>query len=342
MMIIPAITSLSPRNKLAITAAGALTLVAIGGSAARIDWPVLLDAVSDAPAQAFVETSAPPTAEEQQALIALTHDEGQSAVEGADAFAINAALPFSTAPVIAARPFHMTGAAPADRERALQCMTQAVYYEAGFEPAEGKRAVAQVVLNRMRHPAFAKSVCGVVYEGATQPVCQFSFTCDGSLTRAPAPRAWAEARKVATAALNGAVEASVGLATHYHADYVSPYWAPRLTKLVQHGAHIFYRWPGGWGTAAAFTGRYTGVEAIPSLSATDELLAETPLVPERAPTERRADNDIGGRLDMSKGWQLNIPSPAQTRGALASITAEQGTDTPAQAVTVASNDPIGG
>ena len=90
-----------------------------------------------------------------------------------------------------------------DHRRALLCLTQAVYYEAGFEPLAGRRAVAQVVLNRMRHPAFPKSVCGVVYQGRRSPVCQFSFVCDGSLYRAPAPAAWREAKAVAEAALGG-------------------------------------------------------------------------------------------------------------------------------------------
>lgn len=340
MMIVQSIASLSTRNKAGAAVAGALLLIAIGGSAARVDWPVLLDSVQPTDADAFVETAAPLSAEEQQALIALTADETQPAVEGRDAIAVNAALPFSATPILAARSFHMTGASAADKDRALQCMTQAVYYEAGFEPAQGKRSVAQVVLNRLRHPAFAKSVCGVVYEGAHKKVCQFSFTCDGSLARAPGERAWAEARKVAAAALNGAVEPTVGLATHYHADYVSPYWAPRLTKLVQHGAHIFYRWPGGWGMPAAFTGRYAAIETIPGLIADAPMTAE--IVMERAPSERRADNDIGGRIDVSKGWQLNIPSPAETRGALSSITAEQGDAAPPPPVAMASNDKIGG
>ena len=86
---------------------------------------------------------------------------------------------------MASRPFDLSDSDPLDRRRALLCLTQAVYYEAGFEPLEGRRAVAQVVLNRMRHPAFPKSVCGVVYQGARDPVCQFSFVCDGSLYRAP-------------------------------------------------------------------------------------------------------------------------------------------------------------
>jgi Cell Wall Hydrolase len=182
---------------------------------------------------------------------------------GEQAKLLNAALPFSAAPVEAARPFKIK-AKGEEYSRALSCLTQAVYYEAGFEPLEGRRAVAQVVLNRLRHPAFPKSVCGVVYQGAGSPVCQFTFVCDGSLYRAPEAGAWRQAAAIAHAALTGYVEKSVGEATHYHADYVAPRWAPMLSKIAQLGAHIFYRWPGAWGLRASFTGRYIGEPQDPA------------------------------------------------------------------------------
>ena len=258
---------------------------------------------------------------------------------------INASIPFSSAPVTAARPFDLSGSDPLDRRRALLCMTQAVYYEAGFEPLEGRRAVAQVVINRMRHPAFPKSVCGVVYQGARAPVCQFSFTCDGSLYRRPALGAWKEAERVAQAALDGFVERTVGAATHYHADYVAPYWAPRLAKVSQVGAHIFYRWPGAWGSSAAFTGRYIGEPADPlslrpplrqavltdgSLVPVDEAAMAGPPVP-------RAENDVGGLLDTSKGWTLNIPMPSEAGSATKSVAEKQtkSAEPPAGPVTLA-------
>ena len=178
-----------------------------------------------------------------------------------DARKVNALLPAVTTPSPPARPFVLKASAD-DRQRAEHCLTQAVYYEAGFEPAEGKAAVAQAVLNRLRHPAFPKSVCGVVYQGSQLPTgCQFSFTCDGSLARAPAAGAWAEAQAVARRALNGFVAKGVGEATHYHADYVVPYWRSSLVKITQIGAHIFYRWPGLNGEPQAFTGRYAGGES---------------------------------------------------------------------------------
>ncbi len=178
------------------------------------------------------------------------------------AMAINAAIPFSILPNPAARPFLLKVALNEDRERAVQCLTAAVYYEAAFESDAGQAAVAQVVLNRMRHPLFPKSVCGVVFQGSQLSTgCQFTFTCDGALNRMPSAEGWARARKVALRALNGYVMPAVGQATHYHAVYVFPYWAPSLVKLTQIGAHIFYRWNGSLGMPGAFTLAYAGTEA---------------------------------------------------------------------------------
>jgi spore germination cell wall hydrolase CwlJ-like protein len=177
-----------------------------------------------------------------------------------EAVSINQSIPLAAGPNPAARPLSLSAAETA-RAQALECLTSAVYYEAGNESTDGQKAVAQVVLNRVRHPAFPSSVCGVVYQGSTRITgCQFTFTCDGSLMRRPAAASWARARKVAEAALAGAVYAPVGLATHYHADYVVPYWASSLAKNAVIGAHIFYRWAGSWGRPPAFSKRYAGKE----------------------------------------------------------------------------------
>jgi len=176
------------------------------------------------------------------------------------ALALNAAIPIAQQANPAARPFHLGGSA-ADRARSLDCLTAAIYYEAANEPTDGQRGVAQVVLNRVRHPAYPNSVCGVVFEGSRRTTgCQFSFSCDGSLRRAPDEAHWQRARAVAAAALNGDVYAPVGWATHYHANYVMPYWAPTLVKSANVGLHIFYRWRGGWGRPNAFTNNYSGAE----------------------------------------------------------------------------------
>ncbi|MGI8931555.1 MAG: cell wall hydrolase, partial [Sphingomicrobium sp.] len=111
---------------------------------------------------------------------------------------------------------------------------------------------------------FPNSVCGVVYEGSTRVTgCQFTFTCDGSMERRPVPALWNRARKVADAMLAGAVYAAVGNATHYHADYVVPYWAASLVKTRVEGVHLFYRWSGGWGRPAAFGRSWSNREGDP-------------------------------------------------------------------------------
>jgi len=296
------------------------------------------------PTSALASVTIAPSA--AASLIAATS--GQHLIEnratGIQAKLINASMPFSSAPISAARPFDLSNSDPLDKRRALLCLTQAVYYEAGFEPIEGRRAVAQVVLNRMRHPAFPKSVCGVVYQGAREPVCQFSFVCDGSLYRRPALGAWKEAEQVAAAALDGFVERSVGAATHYHADYVAPYWAAQLAKIVQIGAHIFYRWPGAWGSTAAFSGRYIGEPADP-LSLRPPLrqaiLTDGSVVPVddpalAGPPIARAPNDVGGLLDPSKGWTLNIPGPSESNSATKTVADHQiKAPEPAKPVTLA-------
>ena len=162
-----------------------------------------------------------------------------------------------------ARPTYLAGTAQ-DRLRALQCLTTAIYYEAATEPEAGQRAVAQVVLNRVAHPSWPNSVCGVVYQGSERPGCQFSFACDGSMARTPARMWWLRARDVAEAALGGQVYAPAGLATHYHTSAVNPGWASRLGFIGTIGAHRFYRNLGVGGLASAFSDRYFGGEPIPA------------------------------------------------------------------------------
>lgn len=179
-----------------------------------------------------------------------------------DAKAFNDSVPFSTLPNPAARPFRFAGG-PEDRARALDCMAAGVLYEAG-DDSEGERAVAQVVLNRLRHPAFPKTICGVIFEGQERSTgCQFSFACDHALTRwSPNPDQWRRARAVAEAALAGAVYRPVGYATHYHTDWVVPYWQASLDKVVAVHSHLFFRWTGWWGTPPAFNRQVSSAEPV--------------------------------------------------------------------------------
>jgi spore germination cell wall hydrolase CwlJ-like protein len=183
-----------------------------------------------------------------------------------DAVAINAAIPVSDTPNPAARAFRVDFATPGDRARALDCLTAAIYYEAAIEPTDGQRAVAQIVLNRVRHPAFPKSVCGVVFQGSDRSTgCQFTFTCDGALLRTPSAAGWARARVVADEALAGKIFAPVGWSTHYHTNWVVPYWSATLVKAAIVGSHIFYRWEGGWGRPPAF--RFNSAGGEPEIAA---------------------------------------------------------------------------
>jgi spore germination cell wall hydrolase CwlJ-like protein len=158
----------------------------------------------------------------------------------------------AVAPGHAAEPFVTAGRTERDMRASVQCLAAAVYYEARSEGVEGQRAVAQIVLNRVRHPAFPNSVCGVVYQGSQRRTgCQFSFTCDGSMRRAREPGAWAQAQRIAGAALAGSVYGPVGLATHYHTTAIHPWWADAMRRAVTIGSHVFYRWRGEWGDRLA-------------------------------------------------------------------------------------------
>ena len=188
------------------------------------------------------------------------------ALDPDEARAFNAKIPFSRAPNPAARPFVFAGD-ESDLARATDCLAAAQLYEAG-DDAVGEQAVAQVVLNRVRHPAFPKTVCGVVFQGQERRTgCQFTFTCDGALARVPAAAAWARARDIARAALAGKVFGPVGYATHYHTDWVVPYWSDSLDKIAAVGTHLFFRWRGWWGTPPAFRfGRAPGEPAVPKIA----------------------------------------------------------------------------
>jgi spore germination cell wall hydrolase CwlJ-like protein len=211
------------------------------GSAARENLAVSLTAAPPAPVPLVLQPVAPEAA-----------------------VAMNASIPVADLANPAARAFNLRTRSMVDRMRSIDCLTAAVYYEAASESDDGQRAVAQVVLNRVRHPTYPNSVCGVVYQGSERTTgCQFSFTCDGSLLRTPAIGGWARARRVAAEALAGRVFEPVGHSTHYHANYVLPYWASSLVKSAVVGAHIFYRWNGGWGQPAAFRQTYAGVEPLP-------------------------------------------------------------------------------
>ena len=238
-------------------------------------------------------------------------DLGFDATSPEEAQRINAAVPGFAGAVSGATPF-VLATSSVERGRAVQCLTDAIYYEAALEPREGQEAVAQVVLNRVRDPNFPNSVCGVVFQGSSNGGgCQFSFTCDGSLARAPAAWAWKQAEDVANRALNGYVAASVGTSTHYHADYVMPYWSPTLIKLKQIGRHIFYRWRGGAGEAGAFVQRYAGAE--PFIDETRYKVARISSLPGKALAVVKANTTTTTADDGSQRVSVTIGGPMAGR-----------------------------
>ena len=294
-----------PRETIAVAILGTVGMIALAQTGGAT--PVF----PDFSPSAKVEAVAPPPA-------ALPTDLRPLAPE--TALAVNAQIPLS-APGSAAQPFSLGKASSETRARALECLTSAIYYEAGQESTDGQRAVAQVVLNRVRHPAFPNSVCGVVYEGSTRITgCQFTFTCDGSMSRAPVPALWNRAQKVAKDMLGGLVFAPVGHATHYHADYVVPYWASSLVKTSVQGVHIFYRWAGGWGKPSAFNSRWAGREASPSALRLAALSA-----PHVAPPVKTADatveklEDAGAKVIEGKDGRVRLLFTPQAREAVEKV-----------------------
>ena len=131
---------------------------------------------------------------------------------------------------------------PAHLEREEHCLAQAVYFEARSEVEEGRAAVAQVVLNRVKSGVYPTTVCGVVFQNRHRKLaCQFTFACEGKALRVTEPEAWKAALRIARGVYEGTIYLTeVGAATHYHADYVQPTWAKRLKKMDVIGRHIFY------------------------------------------------------------------------------------------------------
>lgn len=122
------------------------------------------------------------------------------------------------------------------------CLAQAIYFEARSEPLEGQLAVAQVILNRVSDRRYPASVCEVVFQNERmRHRCQFSFACDGRSDQPGERRAWNIAKKIAIVATEAEWQDLSLRATHYHAEYVSPYWRARMDQTAQYGRHMFYR-----------------------------------------------------------------------------------------------------
>jgi spore germination cell wall hydrolase CwlJ-like protein len=226
----------------------------------------------------------------QNAILAARLDK---APQAAATIPLRGVIDAAALPTVA--PMRLVGALETSRE--LECLTQAVYFEARGETPSGQAAVAQVVLNRVRHPSFPSSVCGVVFQGAGKRVgCQFSFACDGSMRRGRETAAWTRAQKVASRALSGSVMASIGDATHFHTTNVAPNWGPRLVRTAHVGMHVFYRLGRGGGSAPKAQDRvlYASYAASPSpasIEVADDMraaLLKTDRKTDAAPTAEKA------------------------------------------------------
>ena len=148
----------------------------------------------------------------------------------------------------------------------LYCLAMNTYFEAKSEPIAGQYATADVVLNRVNDARYPNTICEVVLQGPTReswktkqhadlpddqrkynPVrnmCQFSWYCDGKADKVRDGDAWRKAQEIAYRIVTeGKFRGVTEGATHYHATYVSPDWAPQLDLVGRIGTHIFYRWP---------------------------------------------------------------------------------------------------
>jgi spore germination cell wall hydrolase CwlJ-like protein len=139
-------------------------------------------------------------------------------------------------------PAERLGLNPVTRAKAVKCLSEAIYFEARSEPEKGQMAVAQVVINRAFSGYYPNDICGVVYQNKHRHLsCQFTFACDGIPDIVNSKPHWAMAERLSNEALDGkGYLQDVGKATHYHAYYVSPYWARKMRKMARIGAHTFY------------------------------------------------------------------------------------------------------
>jgi spore germination cell wall hydrolase CwlJ-like protein len=135
----------------------------------------------------------------------------------------------------------------AKAENAVQseCLAEVLYYEARGEGIEGQKAVAEVVLQRTRDSNYPATVCGVAFDGAQNDrhACQFSFACDGALSRPKDKWAWRRVTQLAEKIVAGTISLTgqTGRAIAFHNVDVTPAWADSMLRTAQIGSHVFYR-----------------------------------------------------------------------------------------------------
>jgi spore germination cell wall hydrolase CwlJ-like protein len=210
-------------------AAAGSTGAAASASTPSVSRAITLSSTTPAPADATpVEIAAAPVSAPQSVRLDRGVDAGTTVATRVD--------PDN-------RPRYVDLIDPDNLSKEQRCLAEAVYFEARSEPEEGQAAVAQVVLNRVRSGLYPSSICGVVYQNRHRHLaCQFTFACEGKSLRIRERDSWDDAKRIASAVLNGDTYlADVGASTHYHANYVRPRWSRKLKRMDVIGRHIFYK-----------------------------------------------------------------------------------------------------
>jgi spore germination cell wall hydrolase CwlJ-like protein len=126
-------------------------------------------------------------------------------------------------------------------EGAATCLARTLYWEAKGEGDAGMHAVANVVMNRLRHKGFPKTICGVVKQGHEQGACQFSWWCDGQPDTAEEPESYTHAKEIGRQALNQQLDDRTNGALYYHRRDATPSWAREYIRTAEVGGHVFYK-----------------------------------------------------------------------------------------------------
>lgn len=135
-----------------------------------------------------------------------------------------------TVPQVAERP------KPKRITNELLCLAQVIWFESGFEPAQGIEAVAAVVLNRTELKFYPRTICGVVYQTK-----QFSWTTDyDKWTYRPSKKYMDLAR--AFLQNRAILQATYDKLTHFHHVDIAPKWGDQLEYVATYGQHKFYAW----------------------------------------------------------------------------------------------------
>ena len=137
--------------------------------------------------------------------------------------------------------FPSTSQAEDDAE--YHCLVEAIYFEARSESNIGQLAVANVILERVRHEDHPDTICGVVHEWKYYPrlhKCSFSYYCDGKTEVMYEKDSLSSVMQIATLALEGAIVEDTYSSTHYHSRHVQPYWANEMLYIGSIGEHLFY------------------------------------------------------------------------------------------------------